>query len=368
MHVPFVDLKAQYDNIKSEIDQAIKDVIHNSSFIKGKYVQQFEEEYAKSYGVNHVISCANGTDAIYITLKALGIGSGDEVITTALSWISTSQTITQAGARVVFVDIEPDYYTIDVSLIEKKITNKTKAIIPVHLYGQPANMTTIMALAEKYNLYVIEDCAQAHFSMWDGRFAGNFGIAGTFSFYPGKNLGAYGDAGCIISNSDEFATKARMFANHGALKKHFHEIEGVNSRLDGIQAAILLVKLKYIHEWNEKRVQHALKYNELLSDIKEISVPAIHPDVNHVFHLYVILTRNRDKLKVHLEKSGIACAIHYPTALPFLPAYGYLGHAPQDFPVAYLHTAQILSLPIYPEMTEGMQVKVVEAIKSCLHR
>ena len=364
--IPFVDLKAQYQSIKSEIDTAIQNVIDETAFIQGKYVQQFEEEYAKSYGVNHVISCANGTDAIYITLKALGIGSGDEVITTALSWISTSQTITQAGARVVFVDIEPDYYTIDVSLIEEKITNKTKAIIPVHIYGQPANMTAIMALAEKYNLYVIEDCAQAHFSMWDGRYAGKFGIAGTFSFFPGKNLGAYGDAGCIISNNDEFATKARMFANHGALKKHFHEIEGVNSRLDGMQAAILSVKLKYISEWNEKRVYFALRYNELFADNEEVITPGIHPDVSHVFHLYVIRIQQRDDLRFYLGKVNIETGIHYPTALPFLPAYRYLGHTPQDFPVAHFYTSQLLSLPMYPEMTLEMQVRVVEEIKSYL--
>ncbi|SVD78190.1 uncharacterized protein METZ01_LOCUS431044, partial [marine metagenome] len=245
MRIPFVDLKAQYHSIKEEIDTAIQNVINETAFIKGKYVQNFEEEYAEIYGVKHCISCANGTDAIYITLKALGIGPGDEVITTALSWISTSETITQAGARVVFVDIDPDYYTIDTAKIENKITEKTKAIIPVHLYGHPGNMTDIMAIAEKYNLKVIEDCAQAHFAQWKGKYVGTFGIAGTFSFFPGKNLGAFGDAGCIVTNDDELAQKVRMFAHHGALKKHHHEFEGINSRLDGLQAAVLSVKLKY---------------------------------------------------------------------------------------------------------------------------
>lgn len=366
MNIPFVDLKAQYQSIKTEIDTAIQNVIDETAFIKGKYVQQFEEEYAQSYGVKHVISCANGTDAIYITLKALGVGSGDEVITTALSWISTSETITQAGARVVFVDIDPDYYTIDTGRIEEKITSNTKAIIPVHLYGQPADMDVIMSIAKKHNLYVIEDCAQSHFAQWKGQNVGTFGIAGTFSFFPGKNLGAYGDAGCIISNNDDFASRARMFANHGALKKHYHELEGINSRLDGMQAAILSVKLKYIEQWNDKRLQNGLRYNELLSNIDDVLTPSIHPDVKHIFHLYVIRTEQRDKLQAHLEKLGVASGIHYPTALPFLKAYEYLGHKPEDFPVAHQYTSQILSLPMYPELTKDQLICVADAINESL--
>jgi dTDP-4-amino-4,6-dideoxygalactose transaminase len=362
--IKFLDLKAQYQSIKTEIDETIQNVIDETAFIKGKYVQRFEEEYAQQYGVKHVISCANGTDAIYITLKALDIGSGDEVITTALSWISTSETITQAGGKVVFVDIDPNYYTIDTNKIEEKITSKTKAIIPVHLYGQSVNMDKVMAIAKKHNLYVIEDCAQAHFAKWKGQNVGTFGIAGTFSFYPGKNLGAYGDAGCIISNDDDFAIKVRMFANHGGLKKHNHEIEGINSRMDGIQAAVLSVKLKYIEQWNDKRLQNALRYNELLSDVEGITLPVILSDVKHVFHLYVIRTTRRKKLKAHLEKNGIGSGIHYPTALPFLKAYEYLDHKPEDFPVAFQYQAQILSLPMYPELTAEMQGEVANAIYS----
>ena len=215
MNIPFVDLKAQYHSIKDEVDVAIQDVINETAFIKGKYVQKFEEEYAEAYGVKHVISCANGTDAIYITLKALGIGSGDEVITVANSWISTSETVTQAGARVVFVDIDPDYYTINPAKIEAKITERTKAIIPVHLYGHPANMTEITRIAKKHNLKVIEDCAQAHFSTWQGEHVGTFGDAGTFSFFPGKNLGAYGDAGCIITDDDDLAHNVSRLKDFG---------------------------------------------------------------------------------------------------------------------------------------------------------
>ena len=253
MNIPFVDLKSQYLSIKGEIDGAIQSVIEESAFVRGRYVSRFEEEYAQEFGVEHCISCASGTDALYITLKALGIGPGDEVITTALSWISTSQTISQTGARVVFVDIEEDYFTIDPSRIEEKITDRTRAIIPVHLYGQAADIGSIMSIAKKYQLMVIEDCAQAHFGEYKGRTVGTFGIAGTFSFFPGKNLGAYGDAGAIISRDEQFSTRARMFANHGSLVKHKHEIEGINSRLDGIQAAVLSVKLKRIHEWNNQR-------------------------------------------------------------------------------------------------------------------
>lgn len=352
MEIPFVDLKNQYCSIKDKIDKAIQNVIYDAAFIKGKYVQKFEEEYAEAYGVKHVISCGNGTDAIYIILKALGIGLGDEVITVANTWISTSETITQTGAKVVFVDIEPDYYTIDTDKIEEKITKNTKAIIPVHLYGHPANMTKIMELANRYNLSVVEDCAQAHFAEWRGKRVGKIGIAGTFSFFPGKNLGAYGDAGCIITNDDQLAEKARMFANHGALKKHFHEMEGINSRLDGLQAAILSVKLKFIHEWTELRIQHAKKYNELLFDIDNISIPSTYQDAKHVFHLYVIRSKNRNKLQIHLKEKGVSTGIHYPTALPFLKAYDYLDYKPEDFPIAHGYMDEILSIPMFPELSK----------------
>ena len=368
MKIPIVDLKAQYQSIKTEIDEAIQNVINETSFIKGKYVKQFEENYAEIYGVKHVVSCANGTEAIYITLKALGIGPGDEVITTALTWISTSETITQAGARVVFVDIGPDYYTIDPDQIEEKITDKTKAIIPVHLYGHPANMSRVMAIASKHNLKVIEDCAQSHFAQWQGQNVGTTGDAGTFSFFPGKNLGAYGDAGCIVTNDDELAQKARMFANHGSLKKNENEFEGINSRLDGMQAAILSVKLKYIHNWTDLRIRHAATYNELLLGVENIVTPVTHQDSKHVFHLYVIRTENRDELQSRLKQNGVSTGIHYPTALPFLKAYNYLGHVPGDFPVAYQYSREILSLPMYPELNENDKYFLSEVIKSVLNK
>ena len=350
MKVPFVDLKTQYLSIKSEIDSAIQNVINDTAFIRGKYIECFEKEYAEAYGVKHVISCANGTDAIYISLKALGVGPGDEVITVANSWISTSETITQTGAKVVFVDIEPDFYNLDVKKIESKITSKTKAIIPVHLFGQPARIDKIQDICNKYNLFLIEDCAQSHFAEYNGKLVGTFGIAGTFSFYPGKNLGAYGDAGAIITNDDNFANEARTFANHGSLKKHSHKIEGINSRMDGIQAAILSIKLKYIDKWNEARIQNAMHYSKKLKVYNDFKIPKIYSKVKHVFHLYVIRINNRDKLKNNLVQNGIGCGIHYPTPLPFLDAYKYLKHEQEDFPISWEYQSKILSLPMYPEL------------------
>ena len=255
MDVSFVDLKNQYLNLKSEIDIAIKNVITESAFINGSYVDTFEKEFADRYDLKNCISCANGTDALYISLKALDIKKGDEIITTSLSWISSSSCITRVGAKVIFVDIEPHYYSIDTHKIEQKINKKTKAIIPVHLYGHPVNMTAIMNIAKKYNLKVIEDCAQAHFAKWKNQNVGTFGDISTFSFYPGKNLGAYGDAGCVLTKHDDLAKKVRMIANHGALEKHQHRIEGINSRMDGLQAAILSVKMKYINKWTSLRIK-----------------------------------------------------------------------------------------------------------------
>lgn len=363
MVVPFVDLKTQYYQIKDEIDNAIEKVINDTAFIRGKYVEKFEIDFSESYGVKHVISCGNGTDAIYISMKALDIGPGDEVITTSSSWISTSQTITQTGAKVVFVDIDPEYFTIEPSQIEKKITEKTKAIIPVHLYGHPANMTEIIKIANNYNLEIIEDCAQAHFAKWGGKNVGTFGIAGTFSFYPGKNLGAYGDAGCIITNNDEFAHKAKMYCNHGAIKKHCHIIEGINSRMDGMQAAIISVKLKYINKWTKLRQHNAELYNNLFTSIINVNQPVIHPNASHVFHLYVIKVDKRDELMDYLKIKNISTGLHYPNPLPFLEAYKRFNSKPGDFPISYSLKNKILSLPMYPELSTEQIHYSVEMVK-----
>lgn len=363
MKVPFADLRAQYHNLKAEIDKAIFSVIEETEFIKGKYVTQFDKDFAAAYKTKHCIGVANGTDAIYIVLKMLGIGEGDEVITVANSWISSSETITQAGAKPVFVDTEPDYFSIDVSKIEEKITSRTKAIIPVHLYGQAAEVDKIKAICDKHNIHMIEDCSQAHFAQINGITIGTLGIASTFSFYPGKNLGAYGDAGAVITNDDELARKVRMFANHGALIKHQHEMEGINSRLDGLHAAILSVKLPHIHAWNEARLKNALYLNEQLKDVKGIEIPKIRPGSTHIFHLYVVKADRRDDFQKHLKENEIETAIHYPTPLPLLPAYKYLGQSEKDFPVTSANQKKIISLPMFPELTREQMDYMVQVIK-----
>jgi dTDP-4-amino-4,6-dideoxygalactose transaminase len=363
MNVPFVDLKAQYLSIKSEIDNAIHNIITNTAFIGGTPVSDFENSFAKLYGINHCISVANGTDSLYIIMKMLGIGSGDEVITVANSWISSSETISQTGAKPVFIDIDSDYYSLNENLIEASITSNTKAIIPVHLHGQAVNMDEVMRIAKKYNLHVIEDCAQSHFSEYKGKRVGTFGIAASFSFYPGKNLGAYGDAGAIITNDSTLAEKCKMYARHGALKKHEHKIEGINSRLDGIQAAILSAKLPYILDWTAARIKCADTYDQLLSTIPQIKTPKRRENTTHSFHLYVIRAENRNELANFLKENNIETAIHYPTALPNLQAYSYLGYKPSDFPIATAYQSEILSLPIFPELTLKQMLYVADTIK-----
>jgi len=362
MNVPFVDLKTQYNSLKNEIDAAIQSVIERTAFIKGEELQEFEKAYAKKYRVKNCIAVANGTDAIYIALKMMGIKQGDEIITVANSWISTAETISQTGATPVFVDIDK-YSTIDVSKIEEKITSKTKAIIPVHIYGQPADMKAIKRITDKHNLYLLEDCAQSHFAEFDGQKVGTFGDVATFSFYPGKNLGAYGDAGAIITNNDELAQKMRMFANHGALKKHEHQIEGINSRMDTLQAAVLKVKLPHIIDWNTKRAKNGEYYNKVLANIGDIVVPPKRKNVKHVYHVYSIRTKRRDELMQHLKDNNIGVAIHYPVALPLMPAFSYLKYNKEDIPVAAKYQDEILSLPMYPELTEEMMDYVAETIK-----
>jgi dTDP-4-amino-4,6-dideoxygalactose transaminase len=352
MNVPFVDLHAQYLSIKPEIDAAIAEVIAESAFVRGRHVEAFEKAWAKTIGLKHCISCGNGTDALYISMRALSVKPGDEVITTAHSWISTSETITQAGGRVVFCDTDYETFTIDPAQIEAKITSATVGIIPVHLYGQPADMGPIMEIARKHNLWVIEDCAQAHLATYKGRPVGTFGNIATFSFYPGKNLGAYGDAGCIVTNDERLAEWMGAFARHGG--KNEHIMEGMCSRMDGLQAAILNAKLPHLPTWIQVRRRVAASYDERLNDIGDIVTPKVGPARDHVYHLYVIRTEKRDALRKRLTDVGIATVLNYPKALPFYPAYTHLGHTAADFPVAHANQSSILSLPIYPEMSEEM--------------
>ncbi len=359
--VPLVDLTAQYNSIKEEIDAAIANVIADTAFIGGKYVKDFEKQFAALYGVKHVVPTANGTDSLYILMKMLGLKEGDEVITAANSWISSSETVTQAGGKPVFLDVDQEYYSMDETKLESKITARTKGVIAVHLQGQMCAIETIRKICDQHGLWLIEDCAQSHFSEYKGKRAALFGIAGSFSFYPGKNLGAYGDAGCIVTNDDALAEKCRMFANHGALKKPNHVMEGINSRLDGLQASILSAKLPHILRWTEQRIQHAAAYDRHLSGIEQIILPKVRPDTKHSFHLYVIRAQQRDALMGHLQQNGIETAIHYPTALPNLPAYSYLKSSHSDFPVASKLQQEILSLPLYPELNEEM-IRYVAAV------
>tara|TARA_Y100001935_G_scaffold255190_1_gene267010 strand:+ start:2309 stop:3409 length:1101 start_codon:yes stop_codon:yes gene_type:complete len=361
MKVPFNDLYLQYKSIQDEIDFVISDVIKKSSFVRGEYVEKFEEEFASAIGANHCVSCANGTDALYIIMKCLNLKQNDEVIVPANSWISTSETVSQAGGKVIFSDVNEQTYNIDIRDIKKKINKNTVGIIPVHLYGYPAEMEEIMCIAKENNLWVIEDCAQAHLASVNGKNIGTFGIASTFSFYPGKNLGAMGDAGAIITNDNELAKKVAMFSRHGGLTKGDHKIEGINSRLDGIQAGILSVKLKYLSMWTEQRRDIANIYSEKLQGLK---TPIIADGYKHVFHLYVVQHNKRDALQDYLKSKDIASIINYPCALPLLEAYRSLGHSKEDFPVSYHNQSRILSLPLFPGMSNEQIDHTVEKVNT----
>jgi dTDP-4-amino-4,6-dideoxygalactose transaminase len=362
MKVPFVDLYAQYQDIKKDIDSAIENTIRTSAYIGGPAVKEFEKEFAAWVGIDHVIACGNGTDSIEILLKAYGVGPGDEVLVPAISWISTSEAVTSMGATPVFVDIEEDYFTMDVARIEAAITKKTRAIIPVHLYGHPADMPAMMAIAGKHGLVVIEDCAQSHGARIDGKAVGTFGHASSFSFYPGKNLGAYGDAGCMATNDPAIAEKVRMIAQHGQKGKHNHLIEGRNSRLDGLQAAILLAKLPHLNSWTERRIANAAHYDRALKG-STICIPKTRSGCRAVYHLYVIRVADREAVQAKLEKAGIETAIHYPTPLPFLSCYAHFGHRAADFPVATACQRSILSIPMFAELTEEQIAYVASVLK-----
>jgi dTDP-4-amino-4,6-dideoxygalactose transaminase len=360
--IPFADLHAQYLSIRSEIDAAIAEVIRTSAYIRGPFVENFEQEFALAIGSARCVSCANGTDALYIAMCALGVKPGDEVITTAHSWISTAESVTQAGGQVIFCDTDADTYNIDPDAIESHITSRTVGIIPVHLYGQPADMDKILAVARKHKLWVLEDCAQAHLATYKGRRVGTFGVAGTFSFYPGKNLGAMGDAGAIVTSDTKLADRMAMFARHGGLLKGEHYIEGINSRLDGLQAAVLSVKLRHLEAWTRTRRVIAQQYDRALGGIPDLQTPFVAGDREHVYHLYVVRHVQRDALAKYLKTQGVQTAVNYPVALPFLPAYARFGHRHQEFPHAFNNQGRILSLPIFCEMTEAQIQRVVGAI------
>jgi dTDP-4-amino-4,6-dideoxygalactose transaminase len=364
MPVPFADLHLQYQSIKSEIDSAIAAVIADNAFIRGHYVEAFEREFASAADARHCVSCANGTDALYLALAGLKVRPGDEVITSAHSWISTSAMITHAGATVVFADTDGATFTIDPAALEAAITPRTVGIIPVHLYGQPADMDAIMAIAARHKLWVIEDCAQAHLARYKGRQVGTFGVAATYSFYPGKNLGAMGDAGAVVTSNAEFAERMTMLARHGGVVKHQHRIEGINSRLDGLQAAILSAKLRHLPAWTEARRQAAKIYDAGLNQIEDLVVPPVGADRTHVYHLYTIRHPRRDRLAAHLIARGVQTSINYPTALPFLEAYRRLNASPEQFSNAHRDQGTILSLPMFAEITREQQNEVIDLVRA----
>jgi len=364
IQVPMGDLYSQYLGLKSEIDNAIQRVIASSGFVRGPEVDAFEAAFAEVFGTEHCVSCANGTDAIYIAMVALGVKPGDEVIVPAMSWISTSETVTQAGGRVVFCDIDSQTHTLDPTQLEACITDATVGIIPVHLYGHPADMDPILSIARAHGLWVIEDTAQAHLATYKGRTVGSFGAAATFSFYPGKNLGAMGDAGAIVTGDADLAAYMAKFARHGGLRKGDHEIEGINSRLDGLQAAILSAKLPHLRAWTDRRREIAAEYCERLSGVSAFRLPTKAEWAEHVWHLFVVLSEERDALAARLKEVGIATSVNYPCALPFLPCYADRGHTPDEFPAAYQLSQHGLCLPLYPELTREQIDHVVATLQA----
>jgi len=362
MKLQMVDLLTQYDSIKDEIDNAVLNVIRSGQYILGKEVKQLEDEITKYLNCKHAVGCASGTDALQIALMALNIGPGDEVITTSFTFVATAETIALLGAKPVYVDIRERDFNIDPGKIEDAITERTKAIIPVHLYGHPAPMDEIMAIAGKHNIPVIEDTAQAIGAGYNGVKVGTIGAFGCISFFPSKNLGAYGDGGMIITNDDALAEKVRMITNHGSRQRYYHSEIGVNSRLDTVQAAILLVKLKYLDGWNENRRAAAERYSALLQDLP-VKTPIELPGNYHIYHQYTIRCEKRDAFAGYLKEKNIPHAIYYPIPLHLQEAYSYLGYTKGDFPVTEKLTEKVLSLPMHPELTDEQQISITNVIK-----
>lgn len=357
MKVPFVDLKKQYESIKKEIDSKISFLINNSAFILGEDLEKFEKEFSEFCNIGYCIGVSSGTDALMIALRALGIVNGDEVITVPNTFIATAEAISLTGARPVFVDINEEDYNINVDLVKEKITEKTKAIIPVHLFGQPADIKGIMDIANKNNLFVVEDACQAHGAEFESKKVGTFGDVGCFSFYPGKNLGAYGDGGAVVTNNKEIYRKILSMRSHGEVEKNKHEVIGSTNRLDNLQAGILRVKLKYLKKWNSKRRENASIYRKYLSDLK-IIVPEELEGRKHIYHIFAVRLKDRDKVRKELFNRGIATGIHYPIPIHMQKAYRFLGYNKGDFPVSEMVANEILSLPMFPELSED-QIKYI---------
>ena len=361
MKVPFLDLKAQYQTIKDEVDPAIQDILDNTAFILGKSVLQFEKEFAKAHNVKHCVGTSSGTDSNHLALWALDIKPGDEIIIPANTFIATAWGATLCGAKPVFVDCHAASYNLDPAKIEAAITPKTKAIVAVHLYGQPADMSALQKIASEKNIYLVEDAAQAHLAEYKGKRVGGLSEVASFSFYPGKNLGAYGEAGAVVTNNDELAKKIIKLREHGQSKKYYHDSFGHNYRMEGIQGAVLGVKLKYLAGWTDERRRAAAKYNELLGNIEQLSVPEELPGLKHVYHLYVVRVNGknleereetRNKLQTFLSDNGIASGLHYPIPLHLQKCFNHLGYKKGDFPVTEDLAQSGLSLPMFPELKD----------------
>ena len=368
MNVPFIDIKAQNASIWDELSASIDPVFSGARFILGPAVEAFEQQFAEYIGVNHGVGVNNGTSALHMALIAHDIGPGDEVITTPHTWISTSWAISYVGATSVFVDIDPDTYTLDANLVEQAVTKRTKAILPVHLYGQSADIVQLRRIADDRGLTLIEDAAQAHGAEFDGKRLGSFGEAGCFSFYPGKNLGAFGEGGAVVTNDAETAARVRRLRDHAQDGRHHHVELGFNTRMEGLQGAVLGVKLRHLDRWNELRRRHAQRYLTLLADIDGLILPAVPTPEAHVWHLFVVLVdaMDRDDLQTQLSELGVAAGIHYPVPVPYQQAYAHLGYRPGDFPVAENVMARCISLPMFPEMSDSQIEFVCGTVKKCL--
>jgi dTDP-4-amino-4,6-dideoxygalactose transaminase len=362
--IPLVDLKAQYASIKSEVNAALQRVLDSTAFILGREVDDFERAFASYCEARHAIGVASGTAALHLALLACGVGPGDEVITTPHTFIATAEAISNTGARPVFVDIDPATYNLEPRLVEAAISPRTKAILPVHLYGNPADMDALLEIAHRHNLRIVEDAAQAHGARYKGRRVGTFGAVGCFSFYPGKNLGAYGDGGAVVTNDAEVAARVRMLRDHGRCTKYEHESVGYGERLDALQAAILNVKLNHLDNWNDKRRAAAHRYRELLDGV--VALPQHANEAEPVYHLFVIRVPQRDRVLDRLKTAGIGAGVHYPVPLHRQPAYAHLGYEAGRFPRTEQAAAEVLSLPLYPEITEAQLTEVATALRTSL--
>ncbi|RQW77912.1 MAG: DegT/DnrJ/EryC1/StrS family aminotransferase [Geobacter sp.] len=363
MNVPFLDLKMQYQSISEEIDIVLRQVLNATAFSGGPFVERFEEQFATFSQCKHAIGVGSGTEALWLSLLALGVGTGDEVITVPNTFIATVEAISLCGATPVFVDVDDKCYTMDPALLEAAITPRTKAIIPVHLYGQVCNMDPIMKIARKHGLLVVEDACQAHGAEYKGRRAGSIGNAGCFSFYPGKNLGAYGEAGGVTTNDHHLAAKIKMLRDHGQSKKYAHDMIGVNSRMDGLQGAVLGVKLKYLASWNYARIRNADLYRERLGGVEGVVLPEKMPYAHHIYHIFAIGVQDRDLLMKALAEKEIGCGVHYPVPVHLQDAYSFMGHKKGSFPVAEKCAEETLSLPMFAELTEEQIEHTADVIK-----